>query len=305
MNSVIHLVGRGSQGRAWDECLRRTGRQVLVYHRGNSASLPSGLSSRSRDQVQIVVLACADDAIASVYNEHLRSVDAPLLCVLLHGFAVYSGSLPKTALASNHALALLAPKAIGPELRTEFFEHFPHPHDLKAALHLEANSELLRETFREALSTLARDLGFATHNLIPATFEKETVGDLISEQGLLCGGVFTLLDATLERMMDAGVPPRLAREECFKELELIAKMLTSKGFSPTFQAISAAAKAGTVRMRELLEKFPARSAIHQASQEILNKEFVTFFENNRWKPLAAELAARFEKWDKKLEESPK
>ncbi|HRK01837.1 MAG TPA: hypothetical protein PLH57_04175, partial [Oligoflexia bacterium] len=64
-------------------------------------------------------------------------------------------------------------------------------------------------------------------------------------------------------------------------------------------------KAGTVRMRELLEKFPARSAIHQASQEILNKEFVTFFENNRWKPLAAELAARFEKWDKKLEESPK
>ncbi len=80
-------------------------------------------------------------------------------------------------------MRLLAPKAIGPELRRAFAKG--RPHDLKAA------TTDLREA--PELAALAAGLGFATENLIACTPEMEAVGDLISEQMLLCGGLFTLV----------------------------------------------------------------------------------------------------------------
>lgn len=99
----------------------------------------------------------------------------------------------------NHTFNLCAPKAIGPELREAIIEvnqkskrqtganAVVPSHSLKAAFFCQ--TEAARKLVFEYAT---QGMNFAPENLIPATFDQETVGDLISEQLLLCGGVFII-----------------------------------------------------------------------------------------------------------------
>lgn len=270
---------------------RPEGRSAKIARElGFAPALP--LSSLSEVETgALVAMLCPDSEIAPVYRDYLSGLAKPLTLVLAHGYAVYSGEL--TTLKPGHSLALLAPKAIGPKI----WQHYEQglPHRLVAGFHA-PEPPAAGATVHE----LAQAMGFASGNLVPVSFEKEAVGDLLSEQGLLCGGVFTLLEWTLEEMKRAGVPPRLIREECLTELELIAGLLRERGPGETLRSISQAAQAGTIAMRDALEASGARESWKATLERVLDRRFADDFRSGRWREPAARLASRFDEWEKEL-----
>ncbi len=300
---AIHLIGYGSQGKAWAESLRAAGWDVHVYlanpkgpsfklaeeqgfHPIPLSELPKNLQSRS-----LVAFLCPDLLIGSIYRDYLTKAPVPLTLVLAHGYAVYAGELKPAH--PEHELALLAPKAIGPKLQNAMREMRAMNHDhhsLVAAFHAP-------EDRKTELLALAKGLGFAEKNLAPASFEQEAMGDLISEQGVLCGGVFTLMEWTFDAMAEAGVPDALIREECITELELIIGLMREKGPATTFKAISQAAQCGAVSMRKKLNDAGVKKTFRGQLDEVVNKKFVQTLRGEEWKKDAADLMRNLDRWE--------
>jgi ketol-acid reductoisomerase len=309
LSKTVFFVGFGSQARAWAQCLRASDWHARVYLSrpdGPSAGvarelgfepralaeLPRDLAARpSHSAPALVPMLCPDTAIGPMYREYLAALDTPLTLILAHGYAVYARELAPARPA--HELALFAPKAIGPKIWALYQDARGGTHRLVAGFQSSPDRE-------SQLREFARAMGFAPENLARATFEQEAVGDLLSEQGLLCGGVFTLLEWTLEAMRDAGIPEALMREECLTELELIAGLMRERGPATTFRAISQAAQCGTVAMQDKLNQSNARGFFKAQLQEVLDRRFADHFRSNRWKPAAEALTARLEDWEKKL-----
>lgn len=299
------IFGYGSQGRAWAGNLRDSG---LAPHLVlSSAKSPSWHPARQDDFSPLsideavtalaaageatVILLIPDDRIGALYREHLAALPCALTLVLAHGFAVYAGDLVPSR--PNHRVALLAPKAIGPELRQAFLDAKGETHDLAAAVTPLGDFP--------ALAALARGLGFAAENLIETTADMEARADLISEQGLLCGGLFTLIDWTMERMRRAGVPERLIREECLTELSLIARLLRRKGLSQTINAISPAAAAGAGIMNQALEGSGARGVFETVLERAANGRFADDYSGGAGNAALRNLKERFKAHDLALQ----
>lgn len=238
-------------------------------------------------------MLCPDTEVGPIYRDFLAPLESELTLVLAHGYAVYAGELQLARL--GHEVALLAPKAIGPkiwalyrEARSDRTAGASGYHRLVAGFHA--------PPAREAqVRALAEGLAFAPWNLAQATFEQEAVGDLLSEQGLLCGGVFTLLEWTIDAMARAGVPSALIHEECLTELELIAGLLRERGPATTFRTISQAAQCGTVAMRERLSRSGAREQMERQFEEVLDRRFAAHFREGAWKNDARDFARRLER----------
>ena len=290
MKKLIHVIGYGSQGSAWAKCLRDSGWDVRVYLlRSDSESarrakgdafnvlpvfvLPAVLAhlKLENDESHLVAMLCPDLAIAPLYQEVLSPLQLPITLILAHGFAVYAKQLRLSQ--TQHELALLAPKAIGPKLRAEFVR--AQTHELVAAFY----SEPLRQKQVEAV---AGGLGFHTKNLVHASFDQEAIGDLISEQILLCGGVFTLLEQARLNMKRVGVPERLIKEECLTELALIADLIKTKGVVGTMNSISEAAQAGASLFYSRALKQGVSELCANVTDAILSRDFVREYETGQW-----------------------
>lgn len=311
-NRTIYIVGFGSQASAWAQCLRQSGWLVKVYlsrkggsfQRATELGFQPAMIQQLRAEIEKdigtssstawVAMLCPDTVVAPVYQEVLAELNIELRLILAHGFPIYSGELK--LLKAQHQATLLAPKAIGPKLLQSFQTHFPEPHRLCAALHLPADLPKDHETLVE----IAKGLGFHPEFLIPATFHQETVGDLMSEQGLLCGGVFNLMRWTMEAMLEAGVPESLIREECLTELELIAGLIRDKGPANAFLAISQAAQCGTVAMANRLNESGFKKDFQSQMASIQKGEFSRFFQSQAWQLQAKELIQELSNWQERF-----
>lgn len=297
--NTLNLIGFGSQAQAWAQCLRASGWSTSIYlsrPEGKSAKRACELGFNSVHPLSelaelppnaIVAFLCPDTEIGPVYREHLAELDRPLTLLLAHGFAVYARELSPAR--PSHELALFAPKAIGPKIWALYQEARGDCHRLVAGF----SAPPARA---QHIVAMGRALGFARERMVSATFEQETVGDLLSEQGLLCGGVFTFLEWTLEAMQKAGIPEALMREECLTELELIAGLLRERGAAETYKTISQAAQAGTVAMQEALGRSNARQHFDAQLEQVLDGRFAQAFKDGNWKPKAQALTQRLEQW---------
>lgn len=301
MRRHIHLIGFGSQGSAWAQCLQKSNWDVSVYLPPQSSSIAHATqlgfqvqpiqqltqSLGNDSERDVIALLCPDDQIAPVYENHLALLEKELVLILAHGFAVYSESLKPRS--EHHFLTLLAPKAIGPKLLEAFLSNQlkNQPHDLVAAFSASAS-------VRDLVLSVAQGLGFDPKRLVETDFETETIGDLISEQGLLCGGVLNLLSYTLQQMRQYKIPEALIREECFTELELIAGMLRKFGPQATFQKISKVAQCGTIEIRQGFEKAGVPGILASQFERVMNKKFVRDFQRGDWKTRVPELMDHFE-----------
>ncbi|MBI3558631.1 MAG: hypothetical protein HY074_20370, partial [Deltaproteobacteria bacterium] len=261
----------------------------------------AGFEPQSTDQLRkalleddsdtaLIAAMTPDHLIAPIYGDYLAAAARPLTLVLAHGYAVYAGEL--THFSPGHEAALLAPKAIGPKLAAAHANAYPNPHHLVAAFHASPARA-------QQVTQLGLALGFSVDNLVPATFEQEAIGDLISEQTLLCGGIFSLLEWTMNEMTRAGVPARLIHEECLTELELVAGLLRERGMAATFSAISQAAQCGTISMNEQFIKAGLPQLITQQAQGVVAKTFVDYMRRPEWKTKAEALKERLARLEKK------
>jgi ketol-acid reductoisomerase len=310
---TIHIVGFGSQGSAWAQCLRTSGWNVQVYL-NNQDPLPNAPPRRSAliaeklgfktfrltdlpshlvsgTEPHWVAMLCPDGIIAPVYRDFLQSSPAQIRLILAHGYVVYAQEL--NLAGPHHRATLLAPKAIGPKLLQNFQRTFPAPHHLAAAFWAASEDQ-------EALMGIARDLGFDRSSLIDATFEQEAIGDLISEQGLLCGGIFNLLELSMNSMQKAGIPEALIQEECITELELIAGLIRERGIAQSFQAISQAAQCGTAAMAEKLEAAGIQEIFNTQADFVQSREFVQYFRSQKWQDRIRQFTSRLSIWEERF-----
>jgi ketol-acid reductoisomerase len=303
--NTIHLVGYGSQGSAWAQCLKTSGWQVHVYvsRHGNSyqnaiehgfqpaliQELPAQLSDKT--QTHWVAMLCPDTSIPAIYGDFIASSPSNVRLILAHGYAIYSDELKFKN--PDHRAILLAPKAIGPKLLQNFQNSFPHPHQLVAAFSaLPDDSEMLLQ--------IAQGLGFDQRRLVLASFDQETMGDLISEQGLLCGGVFNLLAWTMEAMAQAGIPDALIREECLTELELIAGVIRERGPAQAFQSISQAAQCGTIEIAKRLDESHFKEHFTRQVKRIVERKFPADFRSQNWREPALNLTRELAHWEQRF-----
>lgn len=305
---TIHIFGLGSQAQAWVRALTRHDWRIFLYLRNPSKAVevlgmlpPSVTIHLPKDSTLLIqahpgplALLLTDRAIPEIYETHLKQMNRPLHLILAHGIAMTAGWLKPL---EHHSVSLLAPKAIGQELDENHARAFPAPHGLKAAFAPSSSLLPCLPTFspRAELLELALSLGFTDSTLIPCTLDEETYGDLISEQGLLCGGLWSLLKWTLLSMKKAGIPDALIQEECFRELELIASILKKYGPAGTFERISSTALEGALQMQESLEASNAKAYFEKQISKITSGEFFDSLEGTQ-EARARQLAEVSETW---------
>jgi ketol-acid reductoisomerase len=311
---TLSLIGFGTQASAWAPCLQDSGWSVCIYlHRKEGRfqaaralgfetflvdELPSHLTAQGTTP-QWLALLCPDASIGPLYDQYLAPLNQDLRLILAHGFAIYSHQL--RIQNPRHAVCLLAPKAIGPKILEQFRMHFPSPHTLRAA---SCSTALTTDLERKQFLHIARALGFAPQSLIPVSFEQETIGDLISEQGLLCGGLFNLLIWTLEAMQKAGIPHELIHEECITELELIAGILKTHGPAGTFKKISEVAQCGTIAMGDRLRHSTFKTEFDAQMKSIQSGEFSAYYQSKQWLSQTHPFETLLNAWEIKLTTQP-
>ncbi len=296
----VALVGLGSQGQAWALNLLDSGWTVKAYVRLGASRLAAeelariakageAFSIRDIDRLKtdadlprLVAMTTPDPAIGEIYQSYLSGRKEPLELVVLHGMAVHTGQLK---VSRGHHVSMLAPKAIGPKLRSEYEEmkktRRTH-HGLKAAVCPGGSDD-------RALRALAFGLGFTSTNLISVDFRTETLADWLSEQTLLCGGVFPLLAWTMQTLRKQGVPERLIKEECITELELIASLIRERGPEVAFSKISQLAKAGASVFAHELERLGVKAAIEAQWNALDSGAFEKQLATQSWREWATRL----------------
>src|SRR5690349_5014139 len=105
LQKTLHIIGFGSQGSAWAQCLKTSGWKVQVYlsQKGKSfqralhlgfdplllEELPKNLQNHSYPHW--IALLTPDTAIHSIYDRFISNSPNPVYLILAHGYAVYSG----------------------------------------------------------------------------------------------------------------------------------------------------------------------------------------------------------------------
>lgn len=253
---TIHLVGFGSQGKAWALNLRDSNQKVCILLRKNSKSQElvtklgfevEELNSESLKKCKILLLLIPDSEQKTFLIRHKNDLTPNTLIVYAHGFTVSSSDVLSHTPHLHHGL--LAPKAIASEVRFQYETSgkLLGVHDLICAKNTVKEDE---EKCYSLLLNLGRKIGLTSN--YKNSFAEETKADLFSEQSLLCSLLPYGAKLSFEKLVANGIDPKLALLECFLELRSISKALVDLGPEAFFNLISPNALLGSEKAYELL-----------------------------------------------------
>ncbi|MEW5883686.1 MAG: ketol-acid reductoisomerase [Armatimonadota bacterium] len=272
----ICVVGYGSQGRAQALNLRDSGVDVVVGLRAGSAGVAEARADDVATQPIGEAVAGADViallAPDSAHEEIVRDVVNPrakrgAALVFAHGYSItFGGVAPREDLQR----LLVAPKAIGPELRRLYVEGSG-----AAALIAAEPGDI------ELARAYAVALGCGRAVILASSFREETETDLFGEQAVLCGGMPALVLASFETLVEAGYSPEAAWFECLFEVRLIAEMMIQHGVAGMVERISDTAKFGAMEAGEALVGEPTKAKLRELLQEIQSGRFAERYERER------------------------
>lgn len=272
----ITLIGLGSQGQAWAQNLRESGREVSIFLREGSHSLEiaqnlglkceQNLGHLLKDS-HILLLLIPDHSHLQFLADHRDDIPKDTSIIYAHGASFVEHHLDEMFPQWNHIL--LAPKAIASELRSSYKEG----HGLGAVFSIEAICDSSqKEVFKHRVLNLAKDLGI-TAGPFEVTFEQETRADLLSEQSLLCGLLPYAAKNCYDIMIDNGIPKELAYLESWHEVKLIANAMIQLGPTDFFKLISPHALVGArLASKELFDK-GYQETIEKLREDIWNGSF--------------------------------
>jgi ketol-acid reductoisomerase len=242
-DSVVAILGYGSQGRAHAMNLRDSGLDVRLGLRAGGKSYAraeaDGWEPVSFGEAvvgaDLVVFLTPDLAQPKMYEEAVKGNLKPgAALVFAHGFNVHYGYIKPE---EGHDVFLVAPKSPGDLVRRQFEEGKGVP--CLAAVYQDASGE----AFDKALA-YAHFLGGSRAGIMKTNFAEETETDLFGEQAVLCGGVTELIKAGFDTLTDAGYQPEVAYFECLHELKLIVDLIYEGGFAKMHDFVSDTAKYG-------------------------------------------------------------
>lgn len=289
----ICVVGYGSQGRAQALNLRDSGVDVVVGLRAGSAGVAEARADDVATQPIGEAVAGADViallAPDSAHEEIVRDVVNPrakrgAALVFAHGYSItFGGVAPREDLQR----LLVAPKAIGPELRRLYVEGSG-----AAALIAAEPGDI------ELARAYAVALGCGRALILESSFREETETDLFGEQAVLCGGMPALVVAAFDTLVEAGYSPDAAWFECVFEVRLIAEMMIQHGIAGMVERISDTAKFGAMEAGAALISRSTRKKLRSLLDEIRSGRFAERLEAER-----ANGSTRTSEWIQTLRES--
>lgn len=292
MQDII-IIGLGSQGLAWAQNLRDSGRKVTIALRADSASSLLAkefgldyfyLGEKKLAGPQNILLLVPDHEHQNFFHKYQATFADKSRFIYAHGYSFVQFKWQERYPQWEHLL--LAPKAIASEVRNQY--------QIKGKLGGVYSVEAAYEP-TEALhwiKALARDLG-VTH-LYEASFTQETTADLFSEQSLLCSLLPYGALKSYEKLRALGIPPELAYMECWVEMKLIVDTMVKLGPLEFFKMISPNALMGGEKAYELLFDKEYQKHLDKLLTDIQTGEFAKQCEQTDFAKLKSQILARWE-----------
>ena len=266
LDKTCAVLGYGAQGRAHALNLRDSGVRVVVglppKSRSRAVARRDGLrltnTASAVRRAEIIFLALPDTAMGKIYAAEIApNLRAGQTLLFAHGFAIHYRTIVPPP---DVDVVMVAPKGLGPMVRTQFTEG-------KGVPCVFAIAQDAMGRARQLALAYAKAIGGTRAGVIETTFREETEADLFAEQAVLCGGMSALVAAGFETLVKAGYQPEVAYFECLHELKFIVDLMHRAGISGMRERISETAKWGDVsegpkiidmrvkaRMKELLGK---------------------------------------------------
>ena len=242
-NSVIAVLGYGSQGHAQAQNMKASGLKVIIGLRKGSKSQEQAIqdgfevyeSAEACGKADIIQVLAPDTVQADLYKEaiepHLSEGKA---LVFSHGFNIHYDMIqpPK-----NVDVYMVAPKGPGHLVRRVYVEGGGVPSLI--AIHQDATGKAKQRALAHAAS-----VGAGRAGILETTFKDETETDLFGEQAVLCGGLSNLIMKGFETLVEAGYDPDIAYFECLHEVKLITDLIYEGGLARMRYSISDTAEYG-------------------------------------------------------------
>lgn len=269
----LAIVGYGNHGRSHALCLRDSGvKQIRIALRPGSASRAKAQADgfevvdlpAAAAWADAISLLAADEAHRQIWTEaiapHRKPGQALILC---HGFSIHYGLIDPPADAD---VILAAAKGPGGAVR----EEFEKGRGLIGfwAVHRDASGQA-RDL---ALAYLAA-IGSGNVGIFETSFREETVSDLFGEQAVLVGGMVALAKASFERLVEAGVSPRMAYIDCVHEIKYLADLIQARGIAGMYEAISDTAEFGARQIEDRIAGPELRQVFDDVMADIESDRF--------------------------------
>ena len=240
----LAILGYGNHGRSHALCLRDSGvRDIRIALRDGSPS---------RDKAE------ADGF--EVIGLDRKPGQALILC---HGFSIHYGLIEPPADAD---IILAAAKGPGGAVRQEFEKG-------KGLIGFWAVHQNASGHARELALAYLAGIGSGEVGIFPTTFREETVSDLFGEQVVLVGGMVALARASFDRLVAAGVSPRMAYIDCVHEIKYLADLIQARGIAGMYEAISDTAEYGARQIEDAIAGPELRRTFDSAMAAIEDGSF--------------------------------
>lgn len=271
-DSVIAVIGYGSQGHAHAQNLRDSGFKVVVGQRPGSANWELAKkhgfdpvsASEAAEQADVIQILLPDTVQPQIYeNEVLPALKPGKALVFSHGFNIhYSQIVPP----KDVDVIMVAPKSPGHLVRRQYENGVGVPG--LAAVYQDYSGKAWDKAMAYAYG-----IGCARAGVIQTSFEEETETDLFGEQAVLCGGVSEMVKAGFETLVQAGYQPEIAYFECLHELKLIVDLIYEGGMKNMRYSVSDTAEYGDYTRGPRVIGTESREQMGKILQEIQNGEF--------------------------------
>jgi ketol-acid reductoisomerase len=272
LEKTCAVIGFGAQGRAQALNLRDSGVPVVVglpaKSRSRSAARRAGLrvmtSTAAVRRAGIIFLALPDTKMAEIYSAEIApALRAGQMLLFAHGFAIHY----RTIVPPNDVdVVLVAPKGLGPMVRTQFVEGKGVPCVFAVAQDATGRA-------RQLALAYAKAIGGTRAGVIETTFGEEAEADLFAEQAVLCGGLSALVNAGFETLVKAGYQPEVAYFECLHELKFIVDLMHRAGIAGMRERISETAKWGDLTVGPKIIDRRVKARMAEALERIRSGKF--------------------------------
>ncbi len=269
---TIAVLGYGSQGQAHAQNLRDFGCRILVAQRSGGRNFDLAVEhgfepvsiTEAVQKASLLILALPDERMGTIYREEIAPGLKPGQALgFIHGFAVRFGLITPPA---DIDVIMVAPKGPGTLVRERFTQGGGVT--CLVAVHQDAS-----RSARQLAMAWAAAIGGNKGGMIETTFAAECESDLFGEQTVLCGGVFELMKAAYEVLVEAGVPEELAYFECVHEVKQVVDLHYAAGFAGMRRAISNTAAYGGLTRGPRLITAETRREMRAILEEIRSGRF--------------------------------
>lgn len=276
------IIGFGNQAKSWAQNMSDSGQQVTIFVRENGPSFAMAkemsfethsIDSEELKKYDYVALLTPDHTHLGILDGLYKNLKQNATIILAHGYSFTYQNLGNAFKKLN--FALLAPKAIGSELRNNFV----NKESLGAVMSFDGVDKELKEDIQEDIVKFAKNMGI-THGPYPVSFEQETVADLISEQSILCSLLPYGAMASFNQLRSMGIPKELAYFECWYEVKLIADTMIKMGPEKFFELISPNALMGSEVAREIFFDKEYFEKLEKLASEVKDKSFTKKIEDS-------------------------